>query len=370
MRKLGLSLALLVGATASVAAQGMPWRPEIGIKSTFGKVKLDDGTKLTMIDIPGGNGLTGYGGNASLYATFPVKSQWAVEPALGMNDLTFSGTNVEIVNASTRLMFSAFRGLYLGAGPAMALIKSDGVESTRWGFNAGVGYRFKVGGAVTGRAEVFYTNTGEDTDNSVQKSNEFGLAVGLGLGLRNERPARGASRGRSESRMWDWALGMQGGYAHISFPGQIEVTEFSLPGAGGEPAALAGVPFQSISPWFVQIPIGDRFALEPSFGYHKFKQDGGGDLSTYTVGLRGDYAFNRTFYGALSADLAGVGGSLFSGADGMHAIGGALGARFPLVGPLQGRTEVVYKAYAGGNNAFLPDHQVHGISFGIFAPLK
>lgn len=369
MRKLALSLALIAGVATSASAQGMAWQKEIGIRSTFGKVKLDDGTKFTLIDIPGGSGLTGFGGNASLYATLPVKPQWAIEPALGWSDLSFASSNVEFINASARVMYSAIDKLYIGVGPAMALVKSDGIESTRWGFNAGVGYRFKVGGAVTGRAEAFYTNIGEDSDNSLQKSNEFGLALGLGMALENQRPARAASHARND-RMWDWALGMQGGYTHLSIPGQLEVTQWSLPGAGSEPAALAGIPFPSINPWFLQIPVGQRFALEPSFGYHKFDQDGGSNLSTYNVGLRADYAFNRTFYAAVSGELAGVGGDAFSGADGMTGIGAAVGVRFPLVGPLMGRTEVVYKTFTGGDNAFLPDHQVHGVSFGVFAPIK
>lgn len=372
MRKLGLSLALISGAAASVAAQKpMPWRPEIGIRSAFGKVNVDDGaTKFTVIDIPGGSGFQGIGGNASLFAVIPVGTgRFAIEPGLGYSDQTAGGTTVSLLAANARLLFSAYRGVYLAAGPGVTLVKTNGQEGARWGGEVAAGYRFHVGGAVDARAEVFYNQHGKNDNIGLPKDHDIGLAVALGMGIGERSMVRSSRRMASSDRMWDLALGVQGGYTHATFPGQIEITSMSLPGTGGE-LSLFGLPIPAVNPWFVQIPVGQRFAIEPSFSYHSFSLDGGTKGHAFGLGVRGDYAFNRTLYGAVSADMSSVGGDLFTGADGIHGFGVAFGARYPLFAGLKGRTELSYKTFTGGNNAYLPDHQVTGLSFGVVAPLK
>lgn len=366
MRKLLLTLGLVAGVAPAAVAQDA-WRPEIGIRSVFGQVDVD-GTNVTLIDLPAGSGIEGYGANASLYGVIPVGRRFAVEPSLGFSDVSAAGTTATTVNAGGRVLYSAWRKVYLAAGPSLSLIKSDGEELTRWGGQVAAGYRFHVSGAVDGRAELFYSTLGKNDDFGLVESNEIGLAVSLGMGL-GERPAPRGARGARADRMWDLALGVQGGYSHASFPGQVEITNFSLPGTGGE-GGLFGVPLPQLAPWFVQIPVGERFALEPSFGYHRFDIEDGPNGSMYTLGLRGDYAFNRTFYGAVSGELLGVGGDSFDGVDGMTGLGFATGVRFPLVAGLKARTELSYRVFTGGDSAVLPDNQVTSLSFALLAPLR
>jgi hypothetical protein len=363
MRKLGLALTLLVGAAAPAAAQqAKPWTPEIGIRSVFGQLDVD-GTNVLLIDFPAGSGIEGFGGNAGLYGVIPVSDRFAIEPSFGLNDISALGTSITSLNAGARVLFSAFGPVYLAAGPSVSVFKIDGEESARWGGQVAAGYRFNVGGSVRARAELFYTSVGEDEDFGFPESSEFGLAIALGMGIDGE------ARRASGEAMWDLAVGTQGGYTHASFPGFAEITGFSLPGSHGE-GSFFGVPISQLAPWFVQIPVGNRIALEPSFSYHSFDVEDSNNASMYALGLRGNYAFNRTFYGALSAEMLGVGGDDFDGVDGVTGIGFAAGARFPLVGALQGRTEISYRTFTGGDDAFLPDHQVTGISFGVIAPLR
>ena len=91
MRKFILSLALMGGLASTASAQGMPWTSEIGLRSVFGQVDVD-GTNVTLFDLPAGGGFSGFGGNAGLYAVFPVGSgRLAIEPSLGFSD---DGPNV------------------------------------------------------------------------------------------------------------------------------------------------------------------------------------------------------------------------------------------------------------------------------------
>lgn len=371
MRKLLLSLALGTGAVSSLAAQAKPWTGEFGIRSTFASVEVDDGgPKFTTIDIPGGSGFQGFGGNASLYAVFPVGSsgRFAIEPGLGFSDVTdlaLVGVAATQATVNARLLYAVTSGLYVAAGPQIALLKVNGEESMRTGGQVAAGWRFNIKN-LNARAEVFYSVTGEDSEIGFPSGNALGASLGLGMPVGGSRAARSA---RNSDRMWDLALGVQGGYTHASFPGHGEITGFSLPGNGNE-LSLLGVPLPGMAPWFVQIPVGERISVEPSFGYHKVDEDGGSNGSVMSLGVRGNYAFNRTFYAGLSYEMSSLSGDAFDGVDGSTGIGAAAGVRFPLVAGLTGRTELTYVVLSAGDNSFLTDGQVTSISFGVSAPIR
>lgn len=366
MRKLALTAVLAsVIAVPAMAQQPMPWTTELGIRSTFASLDVD-GTGVTLIDLPAGGGIEGFGGGSALYAVFPVGhgGRLAVEPSFGYSDQNI-GTSITTMTAGARVLFSVWRGAYIGAGPMVNLLKVNGEEDARFGVNVAGGYRIPVGGVVTLRGEVFYESMGEGDLFATQSSSEIGLALGLGMGLggpiRTVEPADG---------YWELALGVQGGYTHVSVPGQIDLSSFTLPG-GGSNSGLIGFPITSVSPWFVTIPVGERFAVEPSFSYHSYSvEDDAGSGSFYEVGVKGNYAFTRGFYAGLSAEMLGMGGDDFDGVDGWTGVGAQTGLRFPLVGKIKGRVEVNYRVFSAGDNSPLGDYQAFGTTFGVTAPLK
>lgn len=365
MRKLALALSFVAGAAAPALAQApMPWNTELGIRATIGKTDVD-GTGLTTIQFPAGGGYQGFGSGSALYAVFPVGSgRLAIEPSFSYTDVSV-GTNVVQMNAAGRLMISAWRGLYLGVGPTVALLKAGGEEEARFGLNAGAGWRFPVGGAVTARAEVFYESVQEGEAFAPQSSSNLGLSLGLGMGF-GGNPA-GASHASSDA-LWELALGVQGGYNHMSSPGNFDLAGFTLPG-GGTNLGFAPFPIQAVNPWFVVIPVGKAFALEPSFSYQSYSVEDANSGSAYNVGVKGNYAFNKTVYAGLSAEYLGFGGDDFDGVDGSTGVGAQAGLRFPLIQGLKGRLEMNYRTFNGGDNG-IPDYQAFGFNFGLTAPLK
>lgn len=363
MRKLVLTAVLSAAVAAPAMAQGpMDWKTEIGIKSNYSVTTIDE-ADITTIGLPGGNGLFGFGGVSSLYGVVPVgKSRFAVEPSLGLSDLGGDAVALTSANVSVRALFSAWRGLYVGAGPTMALLKQGGDQETVFGVNVGAGYRFPITGNLVGRGEVFYETTQESDIIGDNSASTYGLVLGLGLTPGDVERA-GSANG---DRLWDMVFGIQSGYAHTSGDG-FEVTALSFPGGQGSVNVGAGVPLPGIAPIFAIIPVGNRFAVEPSLAYSSVDLDGSSKISTYAVGLRANYAFNKVLYAAVSGDYQGFGGDI--DADASTGFGAAFGARFPIVGGFSGRTEVTWRDFSGDEN-FIGDYTVTGLSFAIMAPLK
>jgi hypothetical protein len=366
MRKLALALSFVVGAASPALAQApMPWRTELGIRATIGQTDVD-GTGLTTIQFPAGGGYQGFGSGSAIYAVFPVGGgRLAIEPSFSYTDVSV-GTNIVGMNAGGRIMISAWRGLYFGAGPVVALIKAGGEEEARFGLNAGAGWRLPIGGVVTGRAEVFYEGLQEGETFAAVSSSTLGLSLGLGMAFDNAGPTSGNA---ANDALWELALGIQGGYNHMSAPGQFDLAGFTLPG-GGSNLGLAGFPVQAVNPWFVVIPVGRAFAVEPSFSYSSYSVEDAENGSAYNVGVKGNYAFNRTVYAGLSAEYGGFGGDDFDGVDGATGVGAQVGLRFPLVERLRGRLEMNYRTFSAGDNHPIGDYQAFGFNFGVTAPLK
>jgi|GEM_PF-5414231 len=364
MRKLVLTAVLAsVMALPAMAQQPMPWTPEIGLRMAYTSTDID-GTKITGIGLPGGSNYLGLGGVSSVYGTIPVSGRFAIEPAIGLTDISFSGNSITTANASARLLFSAWRGLYVGAGPTMGLLKFSGNQYTIWGAQVAAGYRFHLTGNLVGRGEVFYETQSNDDILGDNNASTFGAVLGLGL---TPNAPSGAKAGATDA-LWHWAFGIQSGYTHSSGDDIGEVTSFAFPGSQGTLTTTLGfLPLPGVAPFFVQIPLGKRVALEPSFSYGSIDLDGTSKGSTYAAGLRANYAFNKTLYAGLSADYQGYGGDI--DADASTGFGAAFGARFPIVSGFSGRTEVTWRSFSG-DQGFIGDYTVTGLSFAILAPLK
>jgi hypothetical protein len=364
MRKLVLSLGLLAGVASTAAAQQpMPWASEIGITLNYTMSSAGD-ADFTTIGIPSGNGIAGLGGIGGVYGVFPVNGRFAIEPSLGFQDIS-AGTTVTSANASVRVLYSAWRGLYVGAGPTLALFRIGGDQTSAFGAQVGVGYRKQLSGALQGRAELYYAYQGEHDLVPDETTTSMGLMIGLGL-VPSAVPS--ARRGEAQG-LWQWAMGIQGGYAHVSADGG-DLTSFALPGGQQSILATGGAqPLPGVAPIFVQIPVGERFALEPSVGYSSIDVDGSTNVSAYALGLRANYAFNKTLYAAVSGDYQGFGGDL--DIDGTTGFGVAGGVRFPLVMGLNGRTEISWRKFSADAASFTgEEYTITGLTFAVTAPIK
>jgi hypothetical protein len=361
MRKFSLSLTLLAGFALPLAAQApMPWTTEIGLRSAYTVTSVAD-DDITGIGFPGSSGYLGLGGISGVYATIPVGGRFAVEPGIGLSDLQASGTAITTVNASARVLFSAWRGLYVGAGPTLTMTQFMGEQFSNFGGQVAAGYRFPIGGSLVGRGEVYYEMNGESEIIGNEDYTTYGIA--LGLGFTPNAPSAGAAS--SSDGLWQWVLGFQGGYQHTVADGSV-FTSFALPGTQNQVIALGGA-LPGVAPLFAQIPITRNIALEPSISYSSFEIEGSSEMSAYGVGLRANYAFNKVLYAGVSADYAGYGGDL--DIDGTTGFGAAFGARFPIAGGISGRTEVTWRDMSG-DDAFIGDFTVTSLNFGLMAAFR
>lgn len=360
MRKLIISAVLAAGSVGTLSAQAMPWVNEIGLNLNYTVATVDD-QDVTMIGFPSGTSYIGLGGVGALYGVIPINARFAVEPSLGATDQSIVGTSLTTVNFGGRLLYSAWRGLYVGAGPSLELFKTNGQQYSTWGFNVGVGYRTHLTGSLTGRAEVYYESMGEHEYFGNETSTAMGLKIGLGL----TPSAAPTGRRMGNDAMWPLAIGFQGGYSHLSSDAG-DISGFSLPGT--ENAIVAGgLPLPGVAPLFVQIPVGERLALEPSLGYSSVDVDGSTKVSMQSLGVRALYAFNRHLYGGVSFDYVGYGGDLDIDATTGYGVAG--GIRFPLLSGLTGRTELTFRKFSA-DDGFLGDFTNTAVSFAVSAPLK
>ena len=364
MRKLGLSLVLIAGAAAPVAAQQM-WQPEIGIRAGWTRLKdPNSSTHIDGLDFPMTGGFTATNNASGLYGVIPVKGRFAIQPSFGLLNFSNSGGGVvTTLSTGVRLNVAIASGLYVAAGPTMYVFKQDGNEDTQGGIEAAVGYRRAVGGRLHGSVEGFYEK--REKSEALPKLNAYGLRLGMGYSLTDRMMRRAASR---SDRMWSPSIGIQGGWSLASFPGgNGDVTSFTLPFMG---QSVLGGSFVVPGPsaLSVLLPVGKKLAIEPSVDYHRVKvSTSSSALTTYQLGARVNYAFNRTAYAGLGAEYTGLSASGVN--DGSH-LGAvvAAGLRFPLVNGLMGRTELNYRVVDGDDA--LPSGQVTSFVFGVMLPLN
>ena len=364
MRKLGLTLAMVAGAVAPLAAQGM-WKPEIGIRAGF--TRFDDpnsDSHIDMIDIPGVGGFgAGASNQSSLYGIVPMGGSLALQPSFGFYNVSVTGTTITAISAGARLNYAFTSSFYAGAGVNAYVLKSDGVEDTQGALEGAVGYRRPFGSNFRGSAEVFYEK--REKSEALPELNAFGVRLGMGYAFGGETGGR-RSGGRSAESMWKTSIGLQGGWSLVSMPDVMDFTTFALPFAGQ--SAVAGS-FIAPGPSALSVlfPVGEKMAFEPSLDVHSYKPDGSDRVTTYQLGARMNYAFNRSAYGAFGVEYSGVSAN---GVDDGSRLGAlvAAGFRFPLTAGLSGRTELNYRVFDG--NDILPSGQATSFVFGLLVPVN
>lgn len=368
MRKLGLSLAFIMGAVAPIAAQQM-WQPEIGLRASY--VRFADPTNssnhLDVIDFPATAGLSASVMPASLYGIIPLSGRFALSPSFGLQSLDGSGTALATVAAGVRLNAALTRDFYVAAGAAAYLAKNDGDEDTQGAIEGAVGYRRPMGAHIHGSAEAFYEK--RETSRLLQKLNVYGLRIGMGYNWGPEARATRAGRPMMRSdAMWERAIGIQGGLSLISIPQQVDLMVLNLP-FGGQSLIGGAQALPGPSPLSVLLPMGQRFAIEPSVDFHRAKANGTDPITAFQLGARVNYAFNHTWYAG--AGLEGTRRSQ-NGADTKFRVGEVLaaGARFPVVGGLKGRTELNFRMTGSGGADDTASGQMTSFVFGLLVPMK
>lgn len=366
MRKLGLSLAFLLGATAPLAAQ-QQWQPEIGLRAGFTKFDVPNSSgDLSIIDFPFGGGYSGTVNPSALYGIIPLRGRFALQPSFGFYNISASGTTITTASPGIRLNVAIADGFYGGVGATAYILKQDGFEATQGGYEAAIGYRRPVGSRLHGSAEFFYEK--REQDNALLKLNAYGVRIGMGYAISGEGAARRATgRPMSESRpMWKKAIAVQGGWSLVSFPNATDLTTFSLPFSGQTPlAGTIAVPGPSgLSMLF---PVGEKFALEPSVDFHRYSPSGSDASTFWQLGGRVNYAFNHAAYAAAGLEFSGFS---VTGASDKSRVTELLAAgfRFPITGALMGRTEFDYRTFDG--NDILPSGQATSFVFGLMMPLN
>ena len=160
------------------------------------------------------------------------------------------------------------------------------------------------------------------------------------------------------------ALGLQGGFTYIKYPGtRFFDSELHLPGY----SAGAGLP--TPPSLFVIVPMAGRLALEPSLELGLSSSNTFWN-SQFELGLRTDYLITSTFYGALGAVLIRNSSESGSTRNSLYALGaqGAIGARFHLTGVLDGRAEA--QAQFWRKVTTMVPQNIYSLMVGFTAPIS
>lgn len=364
MRKLGLTLAMVAGAVAPLAAQGM-WSPEIGLRAGF--TRFDDPNSdahIDMIDIPGVGGVGAGASNPSgLYGVLPISHRIALRPTFGFYNASIGGTTLTAMNAGLRADIALTQDFYAGAGLNAYVLKQDGIEDTQGALEGAIGYRRALGSNFRGSVEAFYEK--REQSEALPELNAFGVRFGMGYAFGGETGGR-RSGGRAAETMWTTSIGLQGGWSLVSMPDVADFTTFALPFAG-QTAVFGSFIAPGPSALSVLLPVGEKMAFEPSLDVHSYKPDGSDRVTTYQLGARMNYALNRTAYGAVGVEYSGISAN---GVDDGSRLGAlvAAGFRFPLTAGLSGRTELNYRVFDG--NDVLPSGQATSFVFGLMVPVN
>ena len=166
--------------------------------------------------------------------------------------------------------------------------------------------------------------------------------------------------GAAAQTPWNAELGIQGGYSRVK-PAGTSVEDqsdlFALPGFRLAPLT------PSYAALFAIVPLGDRFALEPSLAASQLSFGLG--LSTLNLGLRLDYALSAGLYAALGGTLGYA--ALQNGHDTQLGLQAASGVRLPLSATLNGRVEISWITTGKSDN--LDPVNVYSVTLGISSRL-
>ncbi|MGB7213230.1 MAG: hypothetical protein WBC97_11475 [Gemmatimonadales bacterium] len=158
---------------------------------------------------------------------------------------------------------------------------------------------------------------------------------------------------------WQPEVGLRAGFMHMSPSGATGASFWDLPGGGfaslgiPTPASLYGV-----------VPMHGRWAIEIGLGAAQITS-GFGDLSTFVVAPRLDYALTSHAYVAAGPTM----GTIRLGGQGYTQWGaaGAVGYRFALSPRLTGRIEGYYEHRFEVSPSTVPTTEVYGVTIGAAA---
>jgi hypothetical protein len=349
---------------AGPAAAQRLWEPEIGMQAGYSHQKFagtHTNNSITFLSVPGGNYLEALLGSSALFAVIPVRDRLAVEPQLAAMQANASITSARI---GLRLDYAITPRLYAAAGGVLNYLSPGTPAHDQVGLQIALGYRVHLTGALNGRLEANWISMHDSR--LLPAFNTYSLLAGFSTSLRSPNQSRRAS-GRANAR-WSPQLGISGGYTAAHRVGSGSLGGIFLPGSASNLTSFAG-PYVSPPTLFAILPIGNRWAVEPSFDLHHIGGNGLTKVTALTAGARFDYAVRGGWY-------AGVGGQLAYVNPAAGSSGSILGAtlawgyRFHLAGALRGRFETSYTMSAKNDNLGSPPINTLGLLFGAMIPLR
>ncbi len=364
MRKL-LAIGALVVLAGPANAQ-RTWQPEIGIQGGFSSFKTagTGGNATTFIELPGGTFLTTILTYAPVYGIIPVGKRLALEPQFGGSQVNLGGNAITLGRVGLRLDYGFGPGFYGAAGGVLNFVYQGTPGNKQVGLQVGVGYRTSLSSHLNGRVEANWvtTHASELTGAFNTYSVLLGISSTLGQGS-GGRPARA-----SETKAWTPVVGFVAGYgdAHAVGSGG-DITGIFFPGVTNS-FAVFGTAVPAPPTLFAVIPIGGKWAVEPSLDVHHVGGSGSSTTS-FEAGARLDYAVTDGWYAAAGGQLTNVNPSTGSSAT-LTGASLAWGYRFHLAGATGGRVELNY--LMSGKNTTIGNPPINTLSllFGLTMPLQ
>lgn len=364
MRKLLAIAALAALGVSSSAAQGSMWTAELGLQGGFAKVK-PAGTAasdaITFIEMPVGTYVQQIFMNGPLYAIIPAGQKLAIEPQLGLAQLSAGTSLLTLAHVVLRGDYALNQKAYVAAGASLAYVDvGPTTNHMQLGATVAVGYRMHLAGATNARVEGNWLIT-RNAKTLTGPFSSYQVLLGVSTSLKG---APRAPRARAAGQAWDRVLGVQAGYFGMRAAGG-SISGVSFPGLGGSVGVVSGsAPMTTL---FAIIPLGGKLALEPGADFHYLKQTGS-KASAISVSGRLDYAETDNWYGAIGGNLQSV--SLTGSSGSITGLQVAWGYRFHLTGAFGGRFEASYLMAGRSTKLGTPPTNTFGLMFGATMPLK
>ena len=181
---------------------------------------------------------------------------------------------------------------------------------------------------------------------------------------------RAAAPAAGSAGPWSLALGTSAGFVDVHLVGSGDITALMLPGWGSSLGALGAFPVGTIPALYMTVPIGGKWALEPSVDMHRTQINGPVTRFASDLGARADYAFgNKGWYGAAGVHimtLKTTGSPTFA----QMGLGVAGGYRFHFSGAWSGRLELSHTIMAKHNTAGIPPYTLTALSVGAMVSVR
>ena len=366
MQRMLAILAVLAVVATSAPAQRRSWQPEIGIQGGVLKAKpagTGAADASSFLQLPGGTLFNGIVGTPPLFAIIPWKDKIAIEPQLGL--LNLSTTNVgdaTILSTVLRVDYAVTPKLYIALGGAHRWLSANGTHDGQLGLVTAAGYRLPVTSRLHGRVEANVTF--RKRDDSSSPLNTYSILAGLSANLNGSHAPAQTRRAPSRS-VWQSAIGVQGGYLNQhTIGGGQDVSGLFIPGHGNDlrqsGSSIGGPPVI-----FAILPLTRKIAIEPGLDVHAVKQTGADGFAA-TVSGRLNYAVSGGWYAAAGGSFTNIN----AGASGTITGGQvAWGYRFPLTGDLGGRVELLFDLKGKNTDLGLAPVNSFGVMFGTTLPL-